>query len=85
MSKIKTGFLTSVAMMFVGLILRLGAPALAWQSHSGPYEEAFYGAHTEAAYREVALMLMSVGGLLLGVTFAKWLFVDHPDEHKPLA
>jgi hypothetical protein len=80
MKKTTTGYLVSGAFFAVGVILRFNARALAWPkqfSFSGERANTKW-AQMEMAYSDVALALMIIGGLLLAVTLARWLFEDTP-------
>ena len=76
MNKILIGFLISSAVMATGLYLRLHAHAIAWAGVTSWTEpgSATEPGRNEACYSEIALVLMSAGGLLLVVTFGRWLF-----------
>ena len=81
---IRTVIAYAVSAVFagVGIILRLSAESLAWPSggysYSGARSDTSW-AHTEAAYAQIALVIISVGGLLFVVTFGRWLFQNTHD------
>ena len=78
MNKLLIGFLTSGAGIFAGFILRLRAHSIGWAgvaSWNGPASETNM-ARVEACYSELALVFMGIAGLILAVSFARWLATD---------
>ena len=76
MKKTQLGLIGSSVVCFVGMLLRLGARALAWPekySYSGSLADTRW-ARQEDAIGQVGLVLMCVGGLLFVVTYLHWLF-----------
>jgi hypothetical protein len=65
-----------VVLLIVGVVLRLAAQKLAWPSnvsYSGLRSETQW-ARMEDAYAEVAIVLMCLGGVLIALNYARWLF-----------
>jgi hypothetical protein len=66
----------------VGIVVRLNAHAEAWPaqySFSGPASDTVW-ARQEVAIGEVGIALMSLGIMLLVVTYAHWLFAKTPGK-----
>ncbi len=82
MNKSLIGLIGAAVLTLLGVILRLKAQALAWSgvtSWSGPELETRMG-RQEIAIGQVGMALMSVGILLLIVTYIHWLFAKKSDE-----
>ena len=82
MKKSQIGLLGSAGLTFFGMLLRLSARAMAWPksySYSGSRADTEW-ARQEDAIGQVALVLMSIGGLLFVVTYLHWLFAKRIEE-----
>jgi hypothetical protein len=78
MNKIPLALLISSILIVLGFILRLHAHTLAWagvRQWSNPASDTVWG-KMEMAYAEGALVVMGIGGMLLAITFTRWLFSE---------
>lgn len=87
MKKNMIGFLVSALLTLGGLLLRWNAQAIAWagveQAYTPPRSETDWG-HQETAIGQVGLLLAGIGGLMLVVSYAHWLFSKDTDNKKAL-
>ena len=86
MKKSYIGFAGSSGLLFLGMLLRLNARAMAWPqsySYSGSRADTAW-ARQEDAIGQVGLVLMCIGGLLFVVTYFYWLFGAESKTSEPV-
>lgn len=82
MNRSTIGLIGAAVLTAIGIVFRLKAHAMAWPLHysySGPASETSWG-RQEAAIGQIGIALMSVGILLLVITYIHWLFAKEPGK-----